>query len=778
MKEKTAIGALPVSETRESVRLQFGKTALCALVGLLSANARVYGGIAPFGVSAAAAATGSGALLVYIATAIGYLLMEETLSAVRYIAAIAAVAGLRFALGGFPTLTSRRWFTAITASVATLSTGLVLASAGTGFTLYTVLMIAAESLLAGGFSCFFYTMADAVIDRKDAPSMTTEQQTAVVATAAVVLLAVIPLEIASISIGRIFSTLLILLFARAEREKGGAISGVVFGAAVAFGSTGRFDLAVAYAFGGLLAGLFSRFGKFATTGVFLAGSTVVLLAAGASVQMLISLYEVVAACVAFLVFPPSWERHMHAFFGGREEKPAVEGLRRSVSMRLEVASKAMSEVAGTVDAVSRKLAGVGAPDLGSIYFGVSDGVCRHCGLRMVCWEKEMSETMDAFNHLTPFLRERGMVEIGDLDGRLARKCMRTEDVVNEVNRGYAEHRLREGAWRRLSEIRAVVTDQFAGMAELLDEFSETFSQAERVDVDAAARVQQVCEDYRMTVEQVVCTVSRGERMHVGILASDTTLKLRQKDWLREIGNACGREFAPPQAVYLGDRVKLCLSEQPRYRVRVGSAQLCCEQERLCGDAYESFEDGEGRFWAVLSDGMGSGGRAAVDGAMAAGLTARLFKAGFGEDSVLRMVNSALMVKSEDESLATLDVLSVDLFSGRIRSLKAGAAVSLLCSKGRVSRLERSSLPVGILRDIAFEKQTDTLTDGDILLLCSDGALTDGVAWIEQELQAFNADESSPQMLAQRICSAARERQRGKRQDDVTVLAFRLERTSR
>ena len=99
--------------------------------------------------------------------------------------------------------------------------------------------------------------------------MTAEQQAAVVATAAGVLMAVTPLEIAGISPGRILAVLLILLFARSGREQGGAIAGVVLGAAAAFSGAGRFDLAIAYAFDGLLAGMFSRFGRLAAAGVFL-----------------------------------------------------------------------------------------------------------------------------------------------------------------------------------------------------------------------------------------------------------------------------------------------------------------------------------------------------------------------------------------------------------------------------------------------------------------------------------------------------------------------------
>ena len=70
-------------------------------------------------------------------------------------------------------------------------------------------------------------------------------------------------------------------------------------------------------------------------------------------------------------------------------------------------------------------------------------------------------------------------------------------------------------------------------------------------------------------------------------------------------------------------------------------------------------------YVILSDGMGTGGRAAVDGAMASGLMSRLIKAGFGYDCSLRILNSSMLFKSTDESLATVDIASIDLFTGQV-----------------------------------------------------------------------------------------------------------------
>lgn len=129
-----------------------------------------------------------------------------------------------------------------------------------------------------------------------------------------------------------------------------------------------------------------------------------------------------------------------------------------------------------------------------------------------------------------------------------------------------------------------------------------------------------------------------------------------------------------------------------FQAELAIAQHVCNNGSLCGDHCTYFNDGLGRMVMIVSDGMGSGGRAAVDGAMAAGILAKLAKAGISFDCALRIVNSALLVKSGDESLATLDVARVDLFSGKAEFCKAGAAVSYVVRKGKIHRVDLPSLP--------------------------------------------------------------------------------------
>ena len=773
VRAESGAGRRARSSEWEGASRQLALVILWLLLGLVMPRAGVYGGLHPFGVSFAAAVPGAGALAAYIGGVVGYLLPGGTAAPIRYIAALVAVAGIKWSLSGIPSVSRHPLFAPAVSLLSVSATGLALSAAG-GIRVYDVLLAVSEGLLAAGASYFFATAILLLEEGRDHRLLTAQEQASLVTAGAVVLAAAAGFTFSGISPGRMIAVVMILLLARCGKEQGGSIAGIVLGLAMAMSAPEQPVLAVSYAFGGLMAGIFARFGRFAAAGAFVVSNLIAVMGGGASETLVVGVYEVAGASIIFVALPSSVDRLINRYFGNARDIPAVEGLRRSVVLRLDYASRAMNEVAQTVDAVSHKLAGLSAPDLGTVYRSVSDDVCRVCGLRMHCWESHFSDTMAALNDLTPVLREKGRVERQDVSPVLSQHCGRLEDVLQKINAGYVEYAVREGAWRRLSEIRAVVTDQFSGMSELLDELAEDFSQAERVDTEAAARVTAVCEEYGLSVQDAVCILGKGGRMTVEILASDAGVRLNQKRWLAALSDACGRELDRPVVTRLGDAVKIALAERPRFQVTMGTAQLHCTGERLCGDTFETFTDGAGRWYAVLSDGMGSGGRAAVDGAMASGLTSRLIQAGFGPDSVLRMVNSALLVKSGDESLSTLDIVELDLFDGRMESRKAGAAPSLLCSMGRVSRIERSSLPVGILRDITAELSQDTLVDGDILLMFSDGAMAGGLEWMEEKLRAFDAKAGDVKALAEEIASEARRRQEGK-EDDVTVLAVQIHR---
>ncbi len=223
--------------------------------------------------------------------------------------------------------------------------------------------------------------------------------------------------------------------------------------------------------------------------------------------------------------------------------------------------------------------------------------------------------------------------------------------------------------------------------------------------------------------------------------------LSRADIQKEISKICGRNFEKGKVTHFRDDSMVTFAERPNYTFEIGCAQHSAEG-KLCGDTIKLVNDGKGHSILIISDGMGRGGRAALDGAMGAGLLSRLLSAGFGFDSALKVVNSALLVKSNEESLATIDCASVDLFTGRVDLYKAGAPATFIVKGNSVTKCELSSMPAGILRGIEFAKRTAVLSRGNLIVMTSDGITEAGGEWLQPLLKGCN--DCPPQEIADTV----------------------------
>ncbi len=740
-------------------------TLLWCAMGLLVPRATLFGELSPFGVGLAAC-TGAANLPTLLCLAVGYLLSQSTFLPLRYVVTVAMVGGMRWVLGALPHLSRRSFIPPFLAFFACAGTGLVILG-GSGMDAYRALLILAESAVAAGSSLFFDAAIRAFHLRNEAP-LTLGGQAAVIFTGAVAVMAAATLEVGGFAPGRVAAAFLVLVLARSGREAGGSMAGCILGGALALTAPGQSSLAVALAFGGLMAGVFARFGRAAEATLFVLTAGVVTLGE-TDEGMLYALCEILIACLLFVLLPKEWDRRLCRLFIRSRDLPAVEGLRRMTGLRLRVASGAMDEVAHSVETVSRRLTRLAPSDMAALYRGCYEAVCTACPLREVCWEQHGEDLLRDLESLTPLLKSGAAVTTDRLTGYPADRCRRRERLTDYINRAYGQLVAQESAWHRLQELQQAVEGQFVGTAALLRGLAGRLEDPDRVDVELSGQVLSVCEDYGIPVLEALCTRDGGNRLTVEMLTREAVLPTGGR-WLRQIEAVCGRTFSPPTTAVWGQQVRLTLTEPPRYKVEVGLSQLRCGEEKLCGDTAQ-VDTLSGGVLAVLSDGMGSGGRAAVESAMAAGITARLWQAGFDPAAILQTVNAALMVKCREESLATLDVAVIDTHSGRLDSYKAGAAVTLLKSAGRVSRLDRAGLPVGILPQIGFEHSHDTLSEGDVLLMVSDGALSDGVAALEVQLRDW-PHTGDMQGLAQAVTAAARAAEEG-HSDDITAIALRL-----
>ncbi|MCI1965070.1 MAG: SpoIIE family protein phosphatase [Oscillospiraceae bacterium] len=739
--------------------------------GLLLARGTVFGQYAPFGVAAAAAMPYSVLWSTLLGSAVGYLLPSAITVPVRYLAALLAAAAIRWTLNDLIRLRSHPAFAPIVAFLPVLATGMSVALVN-GSGTATTAMYVAESMLAGAAAYFFSRTAAAQASDRNPGEWSSQEITCAAFSVGILILSLSGLTVWEISAGRVLAVLAILFAARYGGISGGSVAGVAAGVAFSLSTAGLSYLSGAYALGGLMAGLFSPVGRLASACAFVAANTVASLQVGNQSAVMYGLYEVMAATVIYMLLPAKTGSSLVGIFSRSDDTPRTEGLRRSVIMKLDFAAKALGSVSESVEEVSKKLRITCAPDISSVYHKAADEVCRACGLNSYCWDRNFTDSMNAFNNLTDKLKQKGQLQREDFGQPLSSHCSRLNLMTDAINRSYSEFVVRATAEGRAQQVRDVVAGQFETTSSMLEEMASELELYDRFDCVSAQKVEETLRLAGIQPFDVSCRTDRFGRMSIEIVSGPVDCaRLNKAELTAEISHACSRTFQPPCVSAAGGKCRIQMSEHPTFRIKSGCAQHICGNGKLCGDSFETFADGNGRQIALLSDGMGTGGRAAVDGAMACGIMTRLIKAGIGFDAALKIVNSALLVKSGDESLATMDIAAIDLFSGSVDLFKAGAPCAILRQSGRAVVIDTPSLPVGILNETRFAKSSDTLSDGDLLILMTDGALSSGAEWICREAEAW--DGRLPQEFAENIVSHAISNRADGHDDDITVLVLML-----
>lgn len=740
------------------------------LCGLLVSRGTLLGTLAPFGASYAAAVPKKYLFSSLVGTAFGYILLKPT-DSFRYIAVIVAIGALRWLMGDIEKVSKSRLFAPLAAFLPTLATGIALLFASTS-TLSSFADCFIEAVLSGA-AAYFISVSVQLADEKRGISAYTRQETAsLVMTGCVLILAFGSITFENISLGRIIAITAVLLCARYGGVNGGAVCGIATGAVFSIASRAQGFVCSGFAFGGLIAGMFAPVGKLGCAIAFLISNGIMSLAFGQNTQLAAVLIESLIGSVVFMILPKEVGNIISPVFSNEKNSSLGETLRKNIVMRLDFASKAIYNVRNDVNSVSDKLKDLYSPSFSVVCENVEKEVCNNCGLKTYCYEHRQGVTRDDFFRLEELLEAQGRISESDVEDAFVKNCCKKGEIARSMNLNYREYLSAIEAQRRVSDVRGVVAGQFSGVSDILSDLSDEFKNTMRCDLDSSERIISALSALGAIPVECICLVSDGGRMSVELeLSSKGDSKLSKGTIMREVSKCCGRRFDLPTVTCEGDRIRAALCEMPVYDVEIGSDQHIANNGRLCGDCLDYFNDGFGKTYALVCDGMGTGGRAAVDGNMAVSVMGRLLRSGLSADSSLQIVNSALMVKSEDESLSTLDLTGVDLYTGKVTLKKAGAPATFVRKNGRVMVREMPSLPVGILNGVKFSSDTVNLSSGDMVVMVSDGVITGDEKWLEKLIRSWN--EGSTQELARAVVDEAIKRRGDSPDDDITALAIRI-----
>lgn len=690
----------------------------------------------------------------------GYLLSGEYVNSFRFVMATFIVYVLRAYLHTFPSRRDSLILPSLTASFSVASTGAAVMIISPFDSKFLLTIIAGSITSFGG--AYFFTVTNRTYGKiKEKLPILPKDLTALMISAIIIFSSLTRVSFLGVTLGGIAETLCIITFAYLFHESGGALTGIggSLGTFLLSGSPISFSFSIA----GLFAGLFSYSNKFlcAMAYIFAYGASFVYL--GGEKKTLGLLIECAIASVIFILLPKSVLSDIKNSLSVKSNDSQDSEM---IKQKLGLVRDALEVTKSTVTKVSDMLSEKAPADKAGVYLRVRDSICSGCGGYSNCWGRQLSETVQGFDEMLEYIRKTGSITPSTAPSEISSKCIRIMSLCDSFNKSYSSYSARFAAEGRINEMRKITSDQYDSFCLMINDILEGFQSDLRSVPSLSTKISTAIEGLGVS-GNVTYSEGFGGKSFVNLELPATT-SVTDKSITECVGTALGKEFPLPVTVN-GEKDKmLFLWEKTEIDVKCEYFQISADSGDICGDCFDAFYDGRGSFVAALSDGMGTGSRAAVDSTLSISLLSRLILAGFSFPCAMKLVNSALLIKSREESLATLDILKLDLYTGKSKIYKAGATVSLIKRKGKVSEIKRSAMPVGILREAEFRSLSGTLYKGDVIILMSDGAADIALKEIKEELQKTDKIDG----LSEKLCTVAKSKCTNK-SDDITVACIKI-----
>ena len=437
--------------------------------------------------------------------------------------------------------------------------------------------------------------------------------------------------------------------------------------------------------------------------------------------------------------------------------------------RLKRLCESFSSLSETFLEVAQRMQTPSAADLRGICDRAFEDSCASCAEKSRCWSEQYRTTSAEIGELSSALHKSGKVDRNDASEGLRTRCSRLPDVIEEINHNATAYR-RQILQSDRTEIFAL---DYGALSELLA--SSMVTQESDLECDEALSRTLFLSLCGEGVEVASVGVYGKHRRRVCVGAKDGAGIYRERDRIFSI-----LQKACPFRIELGeiepsfDRI-LEFWECETLMVSCAQRTLLADgEDKYCGDTVGVFRERDGRFFALISDGMGAGAEAAMTSGISGAYLRKMIGAGASCEMAVQMLNGFLRHRGNGglhECSATVDLLELDLMEGKASFYKNGAAPTYVFRSGGIFKLRSRTVPVGIIpktdtRRIAFD-----VAAGDMIVMVSDG-ITQGreeCPWLFDLLRS-QSEAASADRIADLVLKYAKSEGAS---DDLSVLVVKI-----
>jgi len=562
----------------------------------------------------------------------------------------------------------------------------------------------------------------------------------------------------------------------------GVLAGAICGAMLGLVEGNMVATSGLYVLCALSAGILSQFGKIAVViGVMLCALLSAMLS-GESSFAFMNIYEIMASCLAFSMIPRRRKESRFAFENGVnpiQNEQEFASMQTFLTEKLQKTTESFQKLSSTFSDISERRIKTCRGELGDIVNETGKRICKDCSMFSFCWKQDFAPTYGALYALVEKTQEKGYADMLDADEKFAKHCTRLKEMTVCINHLYELYKVNVRWTSQLMQNRQLISEQYYGISKIVAHLCDDVSKDTNFRNSQKNKI--MAELFKAHYKVVDVRV-----VEIGDARTEVTISLKENrsafEFISDIALRVSCVLNKPMVIVEekkeGALRHITMTEADRYGVKTGMAMTVQTDSKECGDSVDFYRLPDNRFVMALSDGMGSGQAAARESRATLDLLKEFLSAGFDKQTALELINSALLLKSAEESFATIDLSMISLTTGSCEFVKIGSATSFIKHLTYAEAIYSTSLPAGILTSIDAELATRNLEDGDLVILMSDGVLESDHRRAISEEWVFNFlnendDILDPQIMADKILAEALKNCGGKPRDDMTVLVSRI-----
>lgn len=404
---------------------------------------------------------------------------------------------------------------------------------------------------------------------------------------------------------------------------------------------------------------------------------------------------------------------------------------------------------------------------------VTENSCSKCPMLEQCWHTNCNQTYTTFYNAIDRWIKNG--EVCKMPESFRQTCGYADEIVLNA-KGIIDLNLNNRAWQdKISSVKYLVSQQMKSAGNAIEEL---YRDMEKQQIDLKLS-NTIYKGLTSALAKSVAAVKKDESTEIYLtLDSCHNCNVCNELIIPRLKDITGKDFIKRDVncIINTNDCLLHLIEEPPIRISVAAATKQKDGSEITGDSYTQLNL-RGKSIIALADGMGSGEIAREESAASIELYEDFVSAGFDCETILDIINSVLLMKEDRESFSTLDICTIDLYSGKADFVKIGAVSTLIVNDKGVDIIKASTLPVGILGTLDTDFQERYLEKGDIIVMLTDGILDStgnivrNESWIVDLVE--NRKDNNPSKLATSILNRAVENSQGMIRDDMTVLVTTL-----